>query len=240
MGAFLLLLAAPWARGEDPRPGPPVEPTDDSPTPFACSAETLLSGAQCTLEFVPAKATDTAAMAEKNIRLVSALGLRLCPKVSRLRDEEKADSDLQKYCAARFETAAAANCTLEGGGVVLDGAGNFAVGSFACYSALAQVLSRTRTMAALTFRCCRCAAKACKLTQTQCNDRMVRGAASDATAECARTQCADECETTPGLAARLPPPPSDAPRTMFEPPRPYERPGYRDYWDRRDSVWPWY
>jgi hypothetical protein len=234
MALLTMVLGAafiPLARGEDPRPGPPVEATDNSPTPFACSVDTLLSGTHCTLEFDSGKTTDLKGTTDRNVKAATALGPKLCAKVARLRDEDTADADLQRYCELSFRSVAAASCSLAGARALFDDAGHFAEGASGCYEALGQILSRTRSMAALTAKCCRCAARACKLTVNQCNDRMIRGAASDETAACARSKCADECEPTPGLTKDPVLTPDDVPLYPDEPP---------PYWRRRRPVWPWY
>jgi hypothetical protein len=201
---ILLVLALLWqgwpARATDPVPGPPPGPVDDSPTGFACTVDTLLSGRKCSLEFAPSESADSRQQADQNVAQAQAAGSRLCERVTHIRDESSSDPDLRQYCQKAYEIAASAQCSLGGAHALLDAAGRFATDSGPCYRAMAAVLSHVRTAAALSARCCRCAAAACSMAYGQCNESILRSSLKEEFVACARSRCEAQCETSPGIS----------------------------------------
>lgn len=193
------IVLVPTARGRDPQPGPPPAVVDDSPTGFSCTVQTLLSGAKCVLDFDPPHSSDPADQAAENVRGALSLSHRAC--LSAVRSEDASvDPDLLDYCQKTFETAANTSCSLGGARPLLDGTGRFATGSTECYEALGGVLSRVRSMTALTARCCRCVSQTCGAEFTTCNEELADDKAEARLASCAvGAACSEACSVAPGV-----------------------------------------
>lgn len=218
----MVLLAAAVARAEAPRPPPAADPRLYAPpsvreeaTGFACSVETLVSGAACVLESDAPASTDTAAQAKDNEALAASLSGWACTFAARALGDPAADRDVMAPCEKAFK-AQALGCGADGARALLDGRGLFAPEARRCYAALGDVLATTRTMAALTVPCCRCLAAARCFDADRCHRDLLGGAVPARAAACLGASCATACRSF------LPDPaPAPAKPAATEPLRPF-------------------
>ncbi len=226
-------LAAAVARGAEPDPRLYAEPrADDSPTPYACTVETLSAGARCVFESTAPPAQDRARQAIENAEAAGRLADRLCAEAARHPLDPIPDPDALAACRRAFAEKANV-CGTDGTRAVLDAEGRVAPESRLCYAALSGVLARARTIAGASAPCCRCLVSArCAASADRCNANALARPLDDATARCADERCRDACRTfTP-----FPSPHADAgpPSIAAPPPGP-------DVWhedddrDRRDE-----
>jgi hypothetical protein len=211
--ALLAALAA-VAGAQEPDPRLYAPPSADrSPTSFACTVETLLTGAACVFEGQAPPAADAGKQAEENGRTAAALGNRACARASKLASEARADEAVLAACHREFAQSAA-GCAAEGSAPLLDAEGRFGAGARPCYAAMAGVLAKARLMAAATGACCRCLASGgCAPGGERCNRGLASGALGPTT--CMAARCGDVCraflpvESPPAAAlAREPAAPS--------------------------------
>jgi hypothetical protein len=124
---------------------PPV--ADESPTAWACTADTLRSGKECVFEAELTPSTPNKDQAANNVRTIQELGRTLCAEASKSTSSEgKPDRNLASTCEKKY-TSAAERCGLEGTVPVVDGKGRFAPAARACYRAISGVLQETQMAA---------------------------------------------------------------------------------------------
>src|SRR5512139_2926206 len=153
-------FAASVARGEesmssaDPRLF--AEPrADESPTPYACTAETLVAGTKCFFESTAPAASDPERQAVQNAATAARLADRACQKAARHPLDPIPDPDVLAWCKRTFAQKAAA-CGADGSRPVLDAEGRFGGEFRLCYAALSEVLARAQMSARTSAPCCRC------------------------------------------------------------------------------------
>lgn len=188
----LLALLGATAAAQQPDPHLYAPPSADrSPTSYACTVETLLTGADCVFEGQAPPAADARKQAAENGRAAADLGNRACARAAKLASEPRADADVLAACHREFAQRAS-GCAADGSAPLLDAEGRFGAGARACYAAMADVLAKARLMAAATGACCRCLVSGgCARRGEECN----RGLASGALApgRCMATKCGDVC-----------------------------------------------
>jgi hypothetical protein len=216
------LLVAGAARAEAPRPPPAADPRLYAPpsvreeaTGFACSVETLVSGADCVLESDAPASTDTVAQARDNEALAASLSGWACAFAARAPGDPAADRGVLAQCEKAFKEQAL-GCGAEGARALLDGRGLFAPEARRCYAALGEVLASTRTMAATTAPCCRCLAAARCLDGDRCHRDLLGGAVPSRASACLQASCATACRSFLPDAA-----PAPAKPAATEPLRPF-------------------
>lgn len=119
---------------------PPV--ADESPTAWACTADTLRSGKTCVFEAELTASSPNKEQGASNVRTIQELGRPLCAEAART-GEGKPDRNLAATCEKKY-AAAAERCDLEGTVPVVDGKGRFAPAARACYRAISGVLQETQ------------------------------------------------------------------------------------------------
>jgi hypothetical protein len=212
--AVAAALAAAVARGEEPRsaadPRLYAEPrADESPTPFACTVETLAAGSSCVFESAAPRAADPARQAVENAATAAKLADRLCPGASRHPDDPIPDPDVLAACKRSFAEKAMA-CGADGTRAVLDADGRFGGEFRTCYAALSGVLSRALTTARAAAPCCRClVSEKCAPSADRCTGDALSRLLDGAAARCAEERCRDACRTYVAYPERPPGPPVD-------------------------------
>jgi hypothetical protein len=196
------LAAVPAAGAQEPDPRLYAPPSADrSPTSYACTVETMLSGAECVFEGQAPPAADPRRQAEENGRAAAALGDRACARAAKLASEPRADAGVLAACHREFAQRAA-GCAADGSAPLLDAEGRFGAGARACYAAMVDVLAKARLMAAATGACCRCLVSGgCARGGEQCNRGLASGAL--AATRCMAAKCGDVCRAF--LPAESPP-----------------------------------
>jgi len=199
--AATLFLAA-QVLGQAPPPlNAPPKP-DRTPTAWACTVETLLSGKDCLFEAVVEPVSDHAAQREQNVRFARQLAQAACAKAARPPPGSGPDRTLLGLCEKEF-TAAADTCTLDGKAVLVDAEGRFSPGAQACYRALSDVLQRSAVMSSLASGCCRCmASRGCKVSAASCYVNVTRGTPGPAERACMAGACSGECGEAPAASGK--------------------------------------
>lgn len=219
--SLAVLLSAAAARAEAPRPPPAADPRLYAPpsareeaTSFACSVETLVSGADCVLESDATPSTDTAAQAKDNQAVAASLSGWACAFAARAPGDPAADRGVMAQCERAFK-ARALGCGADGARALLDGRGLFAPEARGCYAALGEVLASARTMASVTVPCCRCLAEAKCLDADRCHKDLLGFSVPARAAACLQASCAAACRSF-----RPDPAPQPATPAATEPLRP--------------------
>lgn len=195
----LVSLLAALASAAAAAPPPIAEPSavDDSATAFACTLETLRTGAYCVLEGDPASP-----FAATPARTATQIGEVLCADAARPSGEVRPDPVTQRVCQAevqqRLEACADEKAT------VLDAAGQFVPSARACYAALSAVLAKVRTQAALVAPCCRCLADHRCAGAGACAERAPGAPVPPAGWSCAAKACAEVCGSSLGAEEDVP------------------------------------
>lgn len=225
VGLMLVLAAAP-VRAQVPHPPPAADPrlyappsTRQDATAFACSAETLVSGADCILESESPAAAPSAAQEKDNLALAASLSAWACAAVARPPAAASADRDVQAQCEKAFKERAL-GCGAGGVRPLLDAQGRFAPEARACYAELGVVLASTRTQAAVTVPCCRCLAASRCLEAGRCNADLLSGPLPAVAAACLRDACPAACRSfrpDPGPPAEKPASKADSTRVILIP-----------------------
>jgi len=170
VGALLLLPLFAAAR---PSAGKLFDPprVDDSPTAYACSAQSLAAGEDCVFE---GKAGARASAAANASRL-TALAEPTC--AAALSTASPADaSALRAGCVARM-TAAARACAVDG--ALVDGEGRFTEAARTCYHALFVARTQAVSLANAAPTCCQCLAEhRCAGAGSSCVAQAARGTVS--------------------------------------------------------------
>jgi hypothetical protein len=221
----LAALAAAAARAEDVKASPDprlfAEPSvDGSPTPYACTVESLRTGTRCVFESQAGPAADVTRQAVENAQAAARLADGLCATAARHPHEPLADPDVLGSCKRAFAEKAMA-CGAEGARPLLDAEGRFAKEFRLCYAAMADALAAARLMAASSAPCCRCLVAArCVASVGRCNAQPFAAGAGGA---CAIESCPEACSAFLPVA----PPPAAEPsgaRSRYEPPVPCSDP----------------
>jgi hypothetical protein len=224
-------VAAALARAEEPAPAADprlfAEPSADaSPTPFACTVETLSSGARCVFESRAERAADAGRQAVENAQVAARLVDGLCARAARHPHEPIPDPDVLATCKRSLSQKAMA-CGADGARPVLDADGRFGPEFRTCYSAMSEALARVRTMAGSSGPCCRCLAAArCVASGERCNQEALTRTLDGEAARCAAERCGEACGAQiPAPAAAPPAPRAERPASApcFDPNR-LERP----------------
>lgn len=147
--AGALLLVPMLASAEPTRLFDPPK-TDDSPTAFACTAETLARGAECVFEGHngPASAAENTA----RLRQMASASCEAALKSALPSDA----SALRSACLARMN-AAADRCGGESAAV--DASGRFTSRGKSCYRALLEARNQAESLANAAPTCCECLAR---------------------------------------------------------------------------------
>ncbi|MFL5369744.1 MAG: hypothetical protein ACJ78Z_06100 [Myxococcales bacterium] len=214
MRGSLLILAMSFAvpaaaeRTDLPKP-PPRMPVDERPTPFACTVDRVLRGEHCTFEYEPGSREPSESLARENSRK-AARASRACTEAATRPEEIDADPTLRKMCEDDIARIALDQCTLEGRVAFADDDGRVVASAGPCLEELARVLSRTRTMAAVSLGCCRCLAQArCTVSGPQCNRELSDFSPGTALQSCLESSCRDSCAIVrPEPQTQTPPPPT--------------------------------
>ena len=213
--AAFLLAAQVLAQAPPPSPQPlnaPPRP-DRSPTAWACTVDTLMSGKDCLFEAAAEPVSDHAAQRTQNVRFARQLAQAACARAARPAPGTTPDKALLDLCEKEFSTAAD-TCTLDGKAVLVDGQGRFSSGAQSCYRALSDVLQRAALMSSLASGCCRCmASRGCKVSAASCYANMTKGTPGPAENACLSNTCKDECGDAPSsgrkaIEASMPPVPT--------------------------------
>jgi len=206
--ATQVLAQAPPAQGAAEAPPPPPPPLnapprpDRTPTAWACTVDTLLSGKDCLFEALVEPVSDHAAQREQNVRFARQLAQAACAKAARPAPGNNPDRTLLGLCEKEF-TAAADSCALGGKVVLVDAEGRFSPGAQACYRALSDVLQRSALMSSLASGCCRCmASRGCRVNAASCYANVSRGTPGPAERACMAGACASECGEVPAAAGK--------------------------------------
>ncbi len=214
-------LAAGLAQGEEPVPAADprlyAEPhADESPTPYACTIETLGAGAKCVFESTAPAAADPARQAVENAGAAARLADRLCQKAARHPLDPIPDPDVLAACKRAFADKAMV-CGTDGTRPVLDAEGRFGTEFRLCYAALSDVLARARTSAGTSAPCCRClVAEKCAASAERCNADALSSLLDGPAARCAEDRCREVC----GAYVPLPPAQAGEPSIAAPPPGP--------------------
>jgi hypothetical protein len=213
MRGWLLILAMSFAvpaaaaadRTDLPKP-PPRMPVDERPTPFACTVERVLRGEHCTFEYEPESREPSESLARENSRR-AARASRSCGEAATRPEEIAADPMLRKMCEDDIARVALDQCTLEGRVALADDEGRVVASAGPCLEELARVLSRTRTMAAVSLGCCRCLAQSrCAVSGPQCNRELADFSAGTALQSCLESSCRESCSVVRPEPQNPPPP----------------------------------
>jgi len=198
----------PQSAASVPMPPPPAPPLnaaprpDRSPTAWACTVDTLMSGKDCLFEALAEPVSDHAAQRAQNVRFARQLAQAACARAARPAPGTTPDKALLDLCEKDF-TAAADTCTLEGKSVLVDGQGRFSSGAAPCYRGLADVLQRAALMSSLASGCCRCmASRGCKVNAASCYANMTRGTPGPPESACMSNACKEECGDAPSSGGK--------------------------------------
>jgi hypothetical protein len=194
---------------------PPL--SDDSPTAWSCTADTLRAGKECVFEAELTPAEPNRDQAANNVRTVQGMGKTLCAEAARPRSVDgKPDRNLAAVCEKKYASAAE-RCDLEGTVPVVDSKGRFAPAAKACYRAISGALQETQMMATVSASCCQCAAQlGCPGTGDRCYADLTQQKAGASTLACMRDRCQEACSLVPPTAS----PSKAAAPTLKSAPRP--------------------
>lgn len=199
---FTLLLAISTTLGQTPataaRPLNATVQPDRTPTAWACTVDTLISGKDCLFEASAEPVADRMAQKTENVRFAQKLAQTACARAVKPASGQQVDKPLGDLCQREF-TAAAESCGVDGQSVLVDGQGRFAPSAIGCYRALADVLQRASLMGSVASGCCRCMiSRGCaKVNAPACYQNVSRGTATAAEKACMADTCADECGDAP-------------------------------------------
>ena len=172
---------------------PPAFVPDTSPTHNSCTTEKLLRDEACTFEFqAPAVSGDGVAFDNQKRAARLAAG---CANAATAPDELKPDPALLKQCEADIAESSVNGCGLGGAAALQDDAGRWSTASRDCAAALQGALSKTRTQAVVSVRCCRCvAASRCAVAPPVCMSQLQANLPSAELSACVqRSGCAETC-----------------------------------------------
>jgi len=176
LAGALLLMMLPLVASAEPNKLFDPPRTDDSPTAFACTAQTLAAGSECVFEGKPAKSSSAA----DNSARLRGMATTTCDAA--LKGALAADAQvLREGCMARFQ-AAASRCAAEG--ALLDPDGRFTSSGQGCYRALSEARNQAEGLANAAPSCCAC------LSRNHCT-----GAAASCVASAARGTLAANCQS---------------------------------------------
>lgn len=185
---------------------------DSSPTGYACTAETLRTGADCVFEGDPA-----APFASTPAQTGAELGEVLCTAAARAPGEAHPDPIVKAACQAEVQRRLR-RCADERA-VLLDSAGQFLPGARACYVAIGEALALARTQASTVAPCCSCLAEQRCGGERACVSNGPGTPLQGAVAACAARYCADACASSLPLDDDAPPEKRPGSRQGDEPTR---------------------
>ena len=172
---------------------PPAFVPDTSPTHHACTTEKLLRDEACTFEFqAPAVSGESVGFDNQKRAAKLAAG---CANAATAPGELKPDPALFKQCEADIAESSVNSCGLGGTAALQDDAGRWSTSSRDCAAALQGALSKTRTQAVVSVRCCRClAASRCGVAAPACMSQLQANLPSAELSACVqRSGCAETC-----------------------------------------------
>ncbi|QSQ18146.1 hypothetical protein JY572_05415 [Myxococcus landrumensis] len=170
---------------------PPV--SDDSPTAWSCTIDTLREGKECVFESDDSRGAPSAEQDAANRKTMKDLARVLCTEVVANAREGRSDATLVTLCERRY-VSATEQCGMGGSTPVVDVKGRFAAGARSCYRGLSTVLQETQLMATVASSCCECAARrGCPGTGDRCYADVSQQMSSPATLACLSERCEDVC-----------------------------------------------
>src|SRR3954469_22078602 len=152
--ATFLLAAQVLAQAPQAAAPPPLNASpkpDRTPTAWACTVDTLMTGKDCLFEASSDEVTDHAAQRAQNVKFARELAKAACAKAAKAAKPAPGntpDKALLDLCEKDFNTAAD-SCTLDGNAVLVDGQGRFSATAQGCYRGLADVLQKAALMSSL-------------------------------------------------------------------------------------------
>jgi hypothetical protein len=197
----LLLAAVALAEAPAQQPAPRAlatrERPDRTPTAWACTVDTLISGKDCLFEAGHEQVADAPAQREQNVKFARNLAKAACGKALKPEAGEASDATLLEVCERDFALAAD-SCGVDGRAVLVDGQGRFSPQALGCYRSLSDVLQRLSLMGSLASSCCRCMLRSgCKTTPAQCYRNVSRATPTPAENTCMSDACGFECSAAP-------------------------------------------
>lgn len=191
-----LLCSAPDADGAKLSPealGAPPQ-SDETPTAWACTVETLRSGRECVFEADVSSSTDVHAQASSNVRTLKEIGHTLCLQAAKPPSGVAPDKNLVAQCERKYADAADDACGLDGKVPVIDARGRFAPAARACYRQLSSVLQDVAMMATVASACCQCAEKrGCPGAGERCHENVSHQELGTTALACLSSQCGEAC-----------------------------------------------
>ncbi|WP_408891724.1 hypothetical protein ACJ2CR_05550 [Myxococcus faecalis] len=170
---------------------PPV--SDDSPTAWACTVDTLREGKECVFESEATPGTPSPEQDAANRKLLKDISRALCTETVGNAREGVSDATLVAMCEKRY-LAAADKCGLGGNVSIVDSKGRFAATARTCYRGLSTVLQEAQLMATVAAPCCACAARrGCPSAGDRCYADVAQQQTSPATLACLSERCEDVC-----------------------------------------------
>jgi hypothetical protein len=205
LAATLLLAAQVLAQAPQAAAPPPLNATpkpDRTPTAWACTVDTLMSGKDCLFEASSDEVTDHASQRAQNVKFARELAKAACAKAAKPAPGGSPDKTLLDLCEKDFN-GAADSCALDGKAVLVDAQGRFSGGAQSCYRALSDVLQKAALMSSLASGCCRCmASRGCKVNAAACYANVSRGTPGAAERACMTNACSDECGEAPAAGGK--------------------------------------
>ncbi|WP_342373945.1 hypothetical protein NVS55_21185 [Myxococcus stipitatus] len=211
------ILVSLFMLGAAPREAPPAMPpealaappvSDDSPTAWSCTIDTLRAGKECVFESDERRGAPNAEQDAANRKTLKDLSRVLCTEVVANARDGRTDATLVTLCERRY-VSATEQCGMDGSTPVVDAKGRFAAEARSCYRGLATVLQETQLMATVASSCCECAARrGCPGTGDRCYAEVSQQMSSPATLACLSERCEDVCSVvlpTTGAGARSTP-----------------------------------
>ncbi|WP_338866213.1 hypothetical protein [Myxococcus stipitatus] len=170
---------------------PPV--SDDSPTAWSCTIDTLREGKECVFESDASRGAPSAEQDAANRKMLKEIARAMCTEAVGNAREGLSDATLVGLCERRY-VSASEQCGMGGSAPVVDAKGRFAAGARSCYRGLSTVLQETQMMATVASPCCECAARrGCPGTGDRCYADVSQQMSSPATLACLSERCEDAC-----------------------------------------------
>ncbi|MFY2562757.1 hypothetical protein ACN469_34510 [Corallococcus terminator] len=183
--------ATPSAMSPDALAAPPV--SNDSPTAWACTVDTLREGKECVFESDATAGASSTEQDTANRKLLKDISRALCTEAVGNAREGRSDATLIALCERRY-VVAADQCGLGGSSPIVDAKGRFAPGARTCYRGLSSVLQEVQLMATVAAPCCECAArKGCPGAADRCFADVSQQQTTPATLACLSERCEDAC-----------------------------------------------
>ncbi|HEY4220071.1 MAG TPA: hypothetical protein VGO62_01985 [Myxococcota bacterium] len=215
---LIVLVASAFAHADEKPDGTPgvAKPLTwdqplpaDSPSPWACDTDTLVSGKRCHFDALakPRAVDDPAAQHKKNDDALGALVRSVCTQVA-LSPDAALVADVQSMCSERM-SAVAKSCGKDDAHALVDDRGRFAPSAKACYGALRAGVDAVKQATDAWAPCCHCLAAAkCAASFSGCALGFADGKKPTIARPCIEATCADDCRAAGML---LFPPTANAP-----------------------------